>query len=104
MNLKRIALIGIGEQGLNNLLPAINEVKNSKLVAICDLDIAKTQPLTDKYGIPAYANYKDLIGTEQLDGLIIACPAQVHYEIAKYAIEHKLNIFIENQQHYTHMK
>lgn len=96
MLLVRTGFIGVGEQGLTNLLPALVQAENAKLVAVCDADVNKAQRAAHKFGVEHHYNdYREMIEKNKLDALVVACPPQVHYEISLYAMERNINVFIE---------
>jgi len=92
--MKKIALIGIGKMGLSHLAIA-NMTPEIKVVAICDVSGLLLSFLSKNTGIKAYKNYKKMIEEEELDGVIICVPNSLHFDIAKYSIEKKINIFVE---------
>lgn len=64
------------------------EFPDIDLVAIADLDPAKTANLQQRYGIPrAYSDYREMILAEKPDLVSITTPGTTHAEIAVFAAE-----------------
>lgn len=88
----KIALVGCGHMGRIHLekLSTFNEIK---LVGIADVDSERINHLTQQYRIPAFNDYRKLLGN--IDGVIIATPTETHYQIAKDFLETGAHVFIE---------
>ncbi|MGI6714465.1 MAG: Gfo/Idh/MocA family protein [Bacilli bacterium] len=89
----RTGLIGLGNISLK-YVKGLKEATFFDLVAVCDtnqdaigLTIYKKQRF--------YQSHEEMIQNEKLDYVIIATPPKTHFEIAKYALEHNVNIIIE---------
>lgn len=87
--------IRVGEVGLGGIstgvhLPGIDRSPDLELTAICDIDEAALKACQEKYGIDdahCFRSYQDLIACPDVDAVDIATPNDVHFEIAKAAIE-----------------
>ena len=91
----KIGIIGFGKMGMLHgaLLNSINGVE---IIAITDtskllLSAFKSVMPSVKY----FIKYKEMIDTCKLDAVIIATPSFNHVEIAMYAAEKGLHLFIE---------
>ena len=91
----KVAVIGIGEQCWDNILPSLAQIPTISLIATCDIDKNKADLAAMKYGAKAYYNYKSMIEHEELDAIIVACDPYVHYDVAKLALEKDIAIFVE---------
>lgn len=71
-------------------------LRGVKLQAVCDVD-GEALAWCKKHArrAHAYADYKDMVANEKLDGVIIATPHYSHEEIAVFLIEHGVNTLIE---------
>ena len=92
--MKRIALIGIGKMGISHLAIA-NNTPGIKVVAICETSKKFLRLLSRNIKINTYQHYTKMIGDIELDGVLICTPNSTHFPIAKYCIEHQINVFIE---------
>lgn len=91
-----IGIIGLGYWG-KHYIRIVSESKH-RLKAIC----AKTQNTLDKYSTIScnkYIDYKEMFDSEILDSIIIATPANTHFNIINDAI--KKNIHILTEKPYT---
>ncbi len=86
------ALIGAGYLGCFHA-EKLFQIKNSKLVAICDPLLEKAQKLAQKYSCQAYSDFKNI--TQQVDAVLIATPTPLHFEIARFFLENGKHIFLE---------
>lgn len=68
-----------------------------KLAGVADLDKEKALSVAQSYECRAYQNYRELL-EEDLDLVSIALPTILHYEVARQAIEKKLNVLIFRMQ------
>lgn len=93
----KFAVIGVGRMGKRHAFNlAHGLLYGVKLQAVCDID-SKALDWCKKHAKRAnrYSDYKQMIASEKLDGVIIATPHYSHEEIAVYLIEHGVNVLIE---------
>lgn len=88
----KISLVGGGHMGRIHLdkLSSFNEIQ---LVGIVDVDTNRSDELARQYKIPAYTDYRGLLGNT--DGVIIATPTETHYQIAKDFLKTGSHVLIE---------
>jgi predicted dehydrogenase len=87
----KVGLVGLGEQSVDNLLPSLFLSSYANLVAICDINENKLNSIGMKNGIVhAYVDYRNMIDSEGLDAVVVCSFPDVHYEVAKYALENGL--------------
>jgi len=97
-----IAVIGAGGQG-STLIRNLTQVPNSVITHICDIfepnrnkgvNLAGSQPkpITD---------YRKLLDGKDVDGVVIATPLHMHYEIALAAFEAGKHVFVEKTMMYS---
>jgi len=89
----RLASIGIGMIGLVHA-QILSHMEECKYVAISDADPSKKR-LAEKLGVRYYSDYKKMIENEDLDGVVVAVPNELHKTIGVYCAEHSLNILME---------
>ncbi|MEJ2618688.1 MAG: Gfo/Idh/MocA family oxidoreductase [Candidatus Thiodiazotropha sp.] len=92
--MKNIALIGVGKMGLSHLSIA-NMTPGIKVVGICDVSTPLMFLLSRNIKVKTYRNYRKMITELNPDGVLICVPNSMHFDIAKYCIEKKINVFIE---------
>jgi predicted dehydrogenase len=95
----RLGCIGVGAQGrahLNNIDPAFGEIR-----AICDINpaslLAADQVLAKRQLPPArhYVEWRDMLGKEDLEGVLIAVPLWMHADVAVGCLEAGKHVLCE---------
>jgi UDP-N-acetyl-2-amino-2-deoxyglucuronate dehydrogenase len=96
----KYALIGCGRIATNHVKAVVNN--DLEFVAACDVVVENIQVLLAKHGlendesIARYTDYKKMISEHpELELVAIATSSGVHAEIAKYCINHGINVIIE---------
>ncbi|MGR6741232.1 MULTISPECIES: Gfo/Idh/MocA family protein [Microbacterium] len=92
---KRVGFIGVGEQGWNNLLPALGLVDHVDLVAVCDADRTRLDRAARTYGAAAYVDFNSMLDLEQLDAVVVASHPEVHEAVLRRTIPSRMPTFIE---------
>ena len=92
----KFAIIGCGR-----IFPKHYEIFEKKLfnnfvlTSICEKKSKKLKKINKKTNLNFYKDYKKLIKNEKIDVAIILTESGNHYDVAKYCLEHKLNIIVE---------
>jgi predicted dehydrogenase len=82
----RFAVIGAGAIGLNHL-HAIDRSPRAKVVALAETSPQRRQEAADKFHVPtAVADYRELLGREDVDAVSIALPNYLHAPVALAAL------------------
>lgn len=91
--MKNIAVIGSGYWGKNLVR---NFFELGVLKTICDLNKVLLQEFGDKYSnIQLTTSFQEVLDDEEIQGVVIATPAVLHYTMAKKALEHGKDVFVE---------
>ena len=85
------SLIGFGKWG-KKIYESIILQKNLKIKYICKKNIDEISQL--KLNTNVVGSFKEAIN-DQIDAVFIATPSETHFEIAKYALTNKKQVFIE---------
>ena len=88
----KLGIIGVGKWGMN-FVKTISEIDNIILTAISTRNLLIKRKFEENYVI--YSNWKELVNSEQIDGVIITTPPNSHFEILNYCIEKKLPALVE---------
>ncbi|MBW1707494.1 MAG: Gfo/Idh/MocA family oxidoreductase [Deltaproteobacteria bacterium] len=89
---KRICVVGAGRWGKNHIR-TLNEL--GYLAGIVEASPDTRAEFQEKYpDIQIFASVRDAI-KEEFDGFTVATPAETHFEIAKFIIEHKRHLLVE---------
>jgi len=91
----KVGVIGCGTVAGYGHLPAIAESEILELVAVADKKPDKAMKVGEKYRVPSYVDYEDLLKIERIDAVIIATPTPTHAEITIKAFEYGKHVFCE---------
>ena len=89
---KKVCVVGAGRWGKNH----IKTLRNlGNLGGIVEPDTVIRNDCQKKYSdIKIFANIKEAV-RENFDGFTVATPAETHFEIAKFIINHKKHVLVE---------
>ncbi len=90
----KTAIIGCGRISVM-YFSALATSSTANLVACCDNKFDRAQSQARKYGLRAYADYKEMIDKEALDAVYICLPHYLHVPVALYAFEKGVNVLSE---------
>ena len=91
----KTAVVGVGRMGSKHAINLAKRVKNSELVAICDVSKQKADLIAKKLKVKAYYDVDEMLKNEQLDGVVIATPHYEHVNIALKCLEKNINVLCE---------
>jgi predicted dehydrogenase len=92
----RIALAGTGWWGTYSHLPALAGRKDVQIVALANRGADKLQKAALAFHVTkTYTDYREMLERETLDGVVIPASHEVHYPIAKAALERGCHVLIE---------
>ena len=95
MNKIRIGIIGMGRMGLTHY-SIINTHPDVEVTAIADTSSMMLNML--KKLIPSltvFEDYKDLLNSGLVDGVIVCTPSSLHHPVCKMACEKGIHVFCE---------
>jgi predicted dehydrogenase len=93
MNVVRLAIIGSGLIGKKHAAIA-KHLHECTLVGICDVDKTAKQT-AEELGAEFYTDYQEMLEKEDLDGVIIALPTDLHVPVGVACAKKGLHIFME---------
>lgn len=88
----RTAVIGAGKMGAIHA-KVYNQLPESDLVAVVDIDPGKAQRLAEKYHCLATTDCAEIL--DKVDAVTIATPTVTHLNLAKVFIKNKIAVLIE---------
>jgi predicted dehydrogenase len=89
----KIAVVGAGHWGVN-LIRVFHQL--GALGRICESHPARLQTLAAKYpDIPLESSLDSVLSAPGIDGIVIATPAETHFEIARASLEAGKDVFVE---------
>ncbi|SVD06075.1 uncharacterized protein METZ01_LOCUS358929, partial [marine metagenome] len=71
----------------------LSEVQATDLVGIVDSDQERAKTISERYNVPCYIDYKDIIS--KVDVVVIAVPTSLHYQVGKEFLEAGVHTLLE---------
>lgn len=93
--LKRVGIVGLGKQALEDHLPAVQASDAADLVAVCDEDPGTTREQQYGLRVPGYTDVGDMLSREQLDLIVVCVPHNVGRRVIEAAAEHGVHVLKE---------
>ncbi len=90
----RVAVIGVGSMGINHLR-VYSELDGVHLSGVSDVNPERLKAIADRYSIPTYTDYRELIEKEKPEAVSITVPTSTHEEVASFALRSGANILVE---------
>lgn len=90
----KIAVIGVGAMGKSHTKD-IDELENTELVAICDIDRPKADKFAKIYDVPAFYGHQEMLSQIDLDAILIATPHYDHPSLAISALQRGIHVLVE---------
>jgi len=87
-------IIGAGRVS-GGLSRALERSPGVQLAAVADTDLARAEALANKYGVPAVADYRELLGKDNLDLAVIGLPHWLHRPVAIDCAKAGKHIYVE---------
>ena len=90
-----LGIIGSGRWGINHVRTA-NQLLGKNLKYVCDFNPAAVDKIKEiSSEIPFTTNSDKIFGNPDINAVVIATPAETHFEIAKEALENGKNVLVE---------
>ena len=96
----RVAVAGCGVMGRNHLR-VLSDLRETELAAVSDQDSNAMAAASEKYGVPGFLSWREMLAEEQLDALVVAVPTRSHCEVGVAALERGLHVLVEKPIAYT---
>ena len=91
----RFGLIGCGGIGRTHA-NALALIEEAKLVAVCDIDIARARDVADQHGIEnAFGSAEEMLEAVPLDAVSVATDHKHHFQPAMAALQRGVHVIIE---------
>ena len=96
MKIVKIGIIGCGRVANHyQTLYKKKKIKNSKIIAVCDLMIKKARFLAKQFKCNFYKTIEDLLNSEDIDLIIISTPSGLHYQSCIKALKANCHVIVE---------
>ena len=91
----QVAVIGLGNWG-PNLVRCLQSLNSCDLVALCDNNKARLKEVERTCPtMPLLTHWKDLLSNSNDEALLIATPADLHFEMALAGLQSGKHVFVE---------
>ncbi len=91
----RLGIIGLGaEGGMYAQFLADGRVPNMVIGAICDI-LPEKKAKADEYGVPFYADHKEMVTSGDVDAVVTTVPHYLHPEMGIYALDNGVHALVE---------
>ena len=92
----RVGVIGAGTMGVQHV-EIFNELPDTEIGAIVDLDIQKARQISQKLGIeaPIYQDYTQMLKESNVDAVAISLPDSMHKEPVVAALQAGKHVLVE---------
>lgn len=93
----KFGIIGYGNEGTSyGRFISEGKVPNIDLVAICDINEGKLEKAKSIFpDIETFTDYKEMIDSGLVEGIVLTVPHYLHPEMAIYGLEHGINVLNE---------
>ena len=92
----RLGVIGAGWFASRRHCPDIVEHADAELTALCRRDPDELRVMANHFGDPAcFTDYRKLLDSDLVDGVVICSPHHLHFEHARAALEQDLPVLLE---------
>jgi len=88
----KVAVIGCGYWGKNLVR---NFYDLGALACVCDLQEVSLCEIQERYSVRTTSDFHSLLDDPEIPAMVIAAPAAQHYELAKQALFHGKDVFVE---------
>jgi predicted dehydrogenase len=96
MDRLRIGVIGTSWWADAMYLPALERHAAADVVAVCGRDRGRLDAFADRWGVPhRFGDPLELIGSGEVDAVVISTPNDTHHPLSMAAIEHGLHVLCE---------
>jgi predicted dehydrogenase len=88
----KVGVVGAGKMGEYHI-GVLSEMRATDLVGIVDSDQERAKIISERYNVPSYGDYKELIS--KVDVVVIAVPTSLHYPIGKEFLKAGVHTLLE---------
>lgn len=90
----KIGIIGMGIRG-TMFANTVNENAFAELAAVAEYNEETLKSAKEKFGVPAYQDFRKMIDEIEMDGIVVSTPDFLHKDAVIYAANKGINILCE---------
>jgi len=90
--------IGFGVVGLGmgkHHCRSVRDAEGARLVAVCDLDEERLQPVAELHGCKAYTSFDEMLDDDEIQVVNIATPSGMHAQMGEQAADAGKHLIVE---------
>lgn len=92
----KVAVVGAGSMGTNHLRVLSDYPDEAvRLVGVAEPAEAALQRAVNRFHIPGYSDFRELLAEQQPDLVSVVVPTHLHYEVAAHALDAGINVLLE---------
>jgi inositol 2-dehydrogenase len=91
----RLGLAGLGRIGLLHATNLTGRVEAAELVRVVDADESLARVVGERLGVQWGTSYEELVGDDDLDGVVVATPTPLHVDMIERAAASGKHVFCE---------
>ncbi len=91
----RVGVIGCGSIARHRHLPEYAANPNVELVAVCDNNAERALEIGEKYGVPSYTSFVELLRNAEVDAVSVCTPNYLHAPISNAALLAGVHVLCE---------
>ncbi|WP_245746504.1 Gfo/Idh/MocA family protein [Nocardia altamirensis] len=88
-------MIGLGQQAINDHLPALAASHSVNLVAVCDENPAIAHEQHHLRQVPGYTDFREMFTAEELDFVVVCVPHDIGRTVIETAAQHGVHVLKE---------
>jgi len=99
----KLGLIGCGQRG-TGIAHTVKNLPGMEILAFCDIDqkkLTRSKKYSESSSVKFYTDYQSLLGDKDIDGVIIAVPLYLHYQMAVDALSAGKHVYVEKTMTYN---
>ncbi|MGG7619531.1 Gfo/Idh/MocA family protein [Bacillus coreaensis] len=91
----RVGVIGCGSIARHRHLPEYAANPNVEIVAVCDNNAERALEIGEKYGVPSYTSFVELLRNAEVDAVSVCTPNYLHAPISNAALLAGVHVLCE---------
>lgn len=91
----RFAIAGCGRISKNHFSSIETHADHIELVSVCDIDADVLAEHTERYKVPGYQNFEEMLKVGRPDIVVLCTPSGIHPDQAVIAAKHKVHVMTE---------
>ncbi|OYY65762.1 MAG: oxidoreductase [Burkholderiales bacterium 28-67-8] len=92
----RFCIVGCGRIAKRHAeLLGTGQINGASLVAVCDTDPERAKAYAERFGVPGFTSFDEMLGRSDIDVVSVLTPSGTHAELAIKAARSKRHVVVE---------